>query len=144
MNQTTKPTTGTPTTAATRPSPPTGQTALITTEQFMAGLHPYYTTAHDRLLEPGEPLNKLQSVVLLLMTSQDEETNEFKIDEGKIAWAFLLMCDLIEEAEKRAAGYEKHLSNLFLEFEKRLDSCHLIPVDSKTWGTMAAGKEGRS
>jgi len=107
----------------------------------MAGLHPYYTTAHDRLLEPGETLNKLQSVVLLLMTSQDEETNEFKIDEGKIAWAFLLMCDLIEEAEKRAAGYEKHLSNLCLEFKKRLDSCHLIPLDSRARTAMKTGKE---
>lgn len=105
------------------------QGATIPSENILQGLHPFHTMDGERLKEPHEPIEKIKAVLSLLMASQDEETAELLISVSQAGWAFLLLSDLVEEAEYRAIGYQDHSRALYLEVEKRLKPYALVRRD---------------
>jgi len=106
------------------------QDNATTTDQLMNGLHPGVTIAGERLKEPYESIEKLKTIVTLLWSSQDEETQEFRISVDQINWATMLMSDLIEEAKRRAIGYQEHCHDLYAAVENRLKFYDLVPRES--------------
>ena len=110
------------------------QAAAMTTEGLMDGLHPFYTLDGEQLKEPHEPIEKIKTVLSLLMASQDDETAELLITASQAGWALLLLSDLVEEAEKRAIGFQDHSRALYLEMQNRLKAFSLVPRESQQEG----------
>nr|WP_320010554.1 hypothetical protein [uncultured Desulfobulbus sp.] len=106
----------------------------ITTDQLMKGLHPGVTIGGEKLKEPYEPIEKLKTLLTLLWSSQDKETQEFTISVNQVNWATMLMSDLIEESEQRAIGYRDHCYGLYAAIENRLKFYDLVPRESQQEG----------
>lgn len=129
-------------TSTTTPKSSISPAPTLSTQQFLMGLHPgKHIATGTNLLEPCEPFEKLKTVLSMLMTCQDEETQEMRIDKHQLGWALLLLSDLAEEAEKKADAYQEHCYALYREVEKRLNTCHLIAHDRELWGSLATAKE---
>lgn len=108
------------------------QDSSISPKKLIEGLHPFCTSGGEHIPEPYEAIDKLKALVSLLLTSQDEKTNEFMINADNVAWAILLLSDLVDEVEKRVNRYQDHHENLFEEFKKRLEFYYLVPRDLAT------------
>ncbi|GEM_PF-5747116 len=117
------------------------QDSSISPKKLMEGLHPFWTSGGEHLPEPTEAIDKLRALVSLLLNSQDEKTNEFMVNVNDIAWAILLLSDLVDEVEKRANRYQDHYENIFEEFKKRLEFYYLVPRDLGTRKPMGAVRE---
>lgn len=107
------------------------QTALISTEQLLAGLHPLFAADDNYLEDPEETLSKLDSIIAMILGCRDDKTGEFTINLENVAWGLLAARDLATETRLRIDAKLEHTDSVWLETKKRLNACHLIPIFSK-------------
>ena len=109
----------------------TSQNALISSEQLLAGLHPFFTADDDYLEDPEETLSKLDSIITLILGCQNDETGEFTIPLENVSWGLVAVRDLVTETRLRIEAKQEHTALVWKEMKNRLNACHLIPGTPK-------------
>ena len=103
--------------------------ATITAEELLDDIHPFFGQPHTEFLEPDESINKLLAILRTLMACQDDETSEFTIPAGDVAWNLILAHDLAKDISNRVSNLQDNVLSSWSEAKRRVDACLAVKME---------------
>lgn len=100
--------------------------SLISKEQLLSDLHPFFPQKGGLLPDLGEQISKLEASLTAIVNCQDDETGKFTISDSTITWGLLAALDILEEARLRTEVFQDNVSGVWRELNRRLDQCDIV------------------
>ena len=104
----------------------TKQRKTTPAEELLDDIHPFFGQPHTAFPEPDEAINKLLAILRALMACQDDETCEFTIPAGDVAWNLILAYDLAMDISNRVSNLQDNVLSSWSEAKRRVDACHVV------------------
>lgn len=106
----------------------TKQRKTTPAEELLDDIHPFFGQPHTAFPEPDEAINKLLAILRALMACQDDETCEFTIPAGDVAWNLILAYDLAMDISNRVSNLQDNVLSSWSEAKRRVDACHVVKM----------------
>ena len=106
----------------------TKQRKTTPAEELLDDIHPFFGQPHTAFPEPDEAINKLLAILRALMACQDDETCEFTISAGDVAWNLILAHDLAKDISNRVSNLQDNVLSSWSEAKRRVDACHVVKM----------------